>query len=198
LHRVTPPRLEAARSEWRHRTPSNSEPTLGVLLGGDNGGYRFTEAVVTRLIEVLRKAHHEHGMHAWITPSRRTGDAAKRAIRSALAKDSFGTLWDGAGGNPYYAILALSERVIVTAESISMVSEALATGHPVHILPLEGRGVRHSAFLKRVIDEGLVSPILRDDLDWDFGGRPPIDSTLAPASRLRAMLGLQERNRRGG
>lgn len=190
LHRVTPARLEAARSEWRDRVPSEQRPILGVLIGGDNGGYRLTQGVVARLIGVLRRAHREHGMHAWITPSRRTGSAAKDAIRSALAGEPFGTLWDGTGDNPYYAILALSERLIVTAESISMVSEALATGHPVHILPLEGRGVRHSAFLKRIVDERLVSPILDDDLDWSFRGRPPIESTLAPAARLRAMLRL--------
>ncbi len=90
----------------------------------------------------------QHGMHAAITPSRRTSEAAKRAIRAALAAEPLGTLWDETGDNPYYGILALADRLIVTAESISMISEALATGRPVHVLPLEGRGARHEAFLR--------------------------------------------------
>ncbi len=191
LNRVTPERLHEARADWRGRLSANGEPLLGVLIGGDNGSYRLSAAVVSRLIAVLRKAHSKHGMRAMITPSRRTGQAAKAAIQAALAEEPFGTLWDENGENPYFGILALADRLIVTAESISMISEALATGRPVHVLPLEGRGQRHEAFLTRAIIEGLVSPITGDDLDWSFAGVPPIDPTAEPARRLKRMLGLE-------
>ncbi len=190
LHRVTQQRLAEERERWRGQFCTDQAPLVGVLVGGDNGSYRLSEAVVDRLINVLRKAHREHGMRAGITPSRRTSETAKRAIREALAAEPFGTLWDESGDNPYYGILALADRLIVTAESISMVSEALATGRPVHALPLEGRGVRHEAFLERVVADGLVSSIEGDDLDWSFAGGPPIYPTVGPAQRLRAMLGL--------
>ncbi len=60
----------------------------------------------------------------------------------------------------------------------------------MHVLPLEGRGVRHEAFLRRIVADGLVSEIEGDDLDWDFTGGAPIYSTHEPARRIRAMLGL--------
>jgi mitochondrial fission protein ELM1 len=97
-------------------------------------------------------------------------------------------MWDDTGENPYLGILALSDRLIVTAESISMISEALATGHPVHVLPLAGKGRRHDAFLTRIVEQRLVSPIKCDDLDWSFESPGPIDSTAEPAARIRAML----------
>jgi mitochondrial fission protein ELM1 len=190
LHRVTPERLAEAREAWRGRLANDNRPVLGVLVGGDNGSYRLTGAVTARLIRILRKAHSEHGMFAAITPSRRTGDATKKAIRAALAETPFGTLWDETGDNPYYGILALADRLIVTAESISMISEALATGRPVHALKLEGRGSRHEAFLERVVANGLVAPIEGEDLDWGFAGKPPIYPTAEPAARLRKLLGI--------
>jgi mitochondrial fission protein ELM1 len=188
LHGVTQQRLAEARETWRARLASNGRPVLGVLVGGDNGGYRLTARVAAQLIRILKAAHEKHGMRAAITPSRRTPDDIKRLLRNALASKNLGSMWDQVGENPYLGILALSDRLIVTAESISMISEALATGRPVHVLPLEGQGKRHDAFLMRSIAERLVSPIQGDDLDWSFASPGPIDSTAEPAARIKAML----------
>jgi mitochondrial fission protein ELM1 len=190
LHRVTPERLAAAKAKWAAHFSPAGEPVLGVLVGGDNGSYRLTDNVVARLIRILKKARAEHGMRTALTPSRRTGEPAKRALASAFLAEPLGTLWDETGENPYFGILACADRLIVTAESISMISEALATGRPVHVLPLEGRGARHEAFLERIVAERIVSRIEADDLDWDFQGKPPIFPTGKPAERLRALLGV--------
>jgi len=189
---VTHQRLAAAREEWRTRLAPTGQPVLGALVGGDNGGYRLSAAVAARLVRVLKQAHASHGFFAAITPSRRTHDAAKLLIANALTAEKFGWIWDGGGKNPYFGILALADRLIVTGESISMISEALVTGRPVHVLPLEGQGKRHDAFLSRIIGEGFVSQIDGDDLDWSFAGRGPIDSTAEPARRIRVALGLEE------
>lgn len=191
LHGVTQQKLAVARETWRARLAPAGRPTLGVLIGGDNGSYRLTGTVTEQLIRILKRARAEHGLGAAITPSRRTSGEAKRAITEALAAEPFGWMWDERSDNPYLGILALADRLIVTGESISMVSEALATGRPVHVLPLEGQGKRHDAFLTRIVDEQLVSPIEGGDLDWSFVGKAPITSTDEPARRLREILGLK-------
>ncbi|KAF9585977.1 hypothetical protein BGW38_010708 [Lunasporangiospora selenospora] len=38
------------------------------------------------------------------------------------------------GNNPYEAMLALADKIVVTADSVAMTSEALAAGKPVYIL----------------------------------------------------------------
>jgi mitochondrial fission protein ELM1 len=188
VHGVTESRLAEARATWRQRLNAEGGPSLGVLVGGDNGGYRLTPKSTDRLVRVLRDAYIRHGMRSLVTPSRRTSDDAKRRIANALATDNLGWIWDQRGDNPYFGILALADRLIVTADSISMVSEALATGRPVHVLPLEGNGRRHDAFLKGLVADRLVSLVQGDDLDWKFTGRGPVDSTAEPAGRLREML----------
>jgi mitochondrial fission protein ELM1 len=190
LHGVTATTLNEARERWRDRLGATSRPLLGVLVGGDNGNYRLTSSVTDRLLRILRTARRDHGMDVIATPSRRTADATKHQLSQAIASQNLGWLWDETGENPYLAILALAERLIVTVESISMISEALATGRPVHVLPLEGHGKRHDAFLKRIVADRLVSLIEGDDLDFSFKSSGPISSTEAPAARLREMLGL--------
>ena len=44
--------------------------------------------------------------------------------------------------DPYQAILALSDLLIVTADSFSMVCEAASSGHPVIVLTLSDENVR--------------------------------------------------------
>ena len=109
-----------------------------------------------RLLRMLETAHARarasRGDHA-IAAHRRDAPSARSA--NALAAEGWAGSWDGDGANPYLGILALADRLIVTGESISMISEALATGRPVHVLPLEGQGRRHDAFLTRIVDEGL-------------------------------------------
>jgi mitochondrial fission protein ELM1 len=188
LHPVTEAGLSHARLEWRERLDTSGAPLLGVLVGGDNASYRLTDAVLARLVGVLRRAHDEHGHAVAVTPSRRTGTKARRILQEAFGNEPWATVWTGEGDNPYLGILALSSRLIVTAESISMVSEALATGRPVHVLPLEGEGRRHDAFLARMVGEKLVSPIVADDLDWAFAGEAPINATAEPSRRIREML----------
>ncbi len=190
LHRISPARLAAARETWRNRLSPDGRPLLGVLVGGDNARYRITGKATAQLVEIVRNACREHGLRAAITPSRRTGADVTRTLADALAAESLGTIWDGAGDNPYDGILALAERLIVTGESISMISEALATGRPVHVLPLEGNGSRHAAFLREIAEERLVSIIEENHLDWGFTGTPAIRSTEEPARRLRKMLGI--------
>ena len=190
LNVVTREKLAAAREQWRARIATTGQPVLGVLVGGDNSGYRLSAATTARLIRILKESHASKGFLAAITPSRRTPEATKAMIANALAAEKFGWLWDETGENPYFGILALADRLIVTSESISMISEALVTGRPVHVLPLEGQGRRHQDFLARMIGEKFVSAIVGDHLDWTFAGRGPIDSTAEPARRIREMLGL--------
>jgi mitochondrial fission protein ELM1 len=192
LHPITQERLAAARDEWRARLAPSGAPLLGVLVGGDNSSYRLTASIAARLVRILRSAHAGHGLTPVVTPSRRTGKATKHMLAEALAQESLGSMWDETGPNPYLGILALADRLIVTAESISMISEALATGRPVHVLPLEGHGQRHDRFLREIVEGRLVSLVEGDDLDWSFSGQPPIEATAEAAQRIRSMLGLTE------
>src|SRR4051812_42689398 len=61
LHNVSPQRLAEAGEKWKARLASDGRPLLGVLVGGDNGGYRLTKAVVGQLLRILGASHRKHG-----------------------------------------------------------------------------------------------------------------------------------------
>jgi len=187
VHGVTRQRLDEAAAAWRLRLKPDDAPLLAVLLGGPNRAYRFSEAVVRRFVAILRDARDRHGARIVVTPSRRTERSVAATLAAALDGPGF-RLWDATGDNPYLGMLALADRLVVTGDSVSMISEALATGQPVHVLPLAGRGRRHDRFLDAIAAHGWIDRIGEAGMDWSFAGTAPIDATGAAAERIRAAL----------
>lgn len=154
LHDVTPEALAIAADNWGARFRELPRPLTGVLLGGSTKRHPFTMEQGRTLAEQLKRLRSEGGLA--ITPSRRTPEEVKAALREAFAEDAGVFLWDEAGENPYCGILALSDRLVVTGDSVSMVSEAVATGHPVAVFELGG-GRRHRRFIHNLVKRGIVS-----------------------------------------
>jgi mitochondrial fission protein ELM1 len=155
LHDVTPEVLAEAAKAWRARFAGLPRPLTGVLLGGATKRHPFTVEQGRALAERLKAPRAEGGLA--ITPSRRTPDEVKAVLREAFAGDPGVYLWDETGENPYRGILALSDRLVVTGDSVSMVSEAVATGHPVAVFELGG-GKRHQRFVSNLFERKLASP----------------------------------------
>jgi len=184
LHDVTAARLAAAAEAWRGRLAEGEGPMAGVLLGGATRHHPFTPETAKDLIEGLARLRAA-GWRIAITPSRRTPEPVLAALATRFASDAGVYLWDGAGENPYLGILALSDRIVATSDSVSMVSEALATPHAVEVFGDDG-GARHSLFLQGLLDKGLVRRFTGDPVSAKAGG--PIDSTAIAAAAVRQLL----------
>jgi uncharacterized protein len=130
LTRITPGRLEAACGNAPATLRAAAPPRIAVLLGGPSRAAEIGRPEFAALGLWLRK-RAEAGATVWITPSRRTPETALAALREALGER--GWIWDGAGENPYWAMLALADEIVVTADSVNMASEAAATGKPVRV-----------------------------------------------------------------
>jgi len=65
--------------------------------------------------------------------SRRTPRETVSRLRQAFGALP-GVFWAGAddGANPYAGFLAWADRIVVTPDSVNMISEAAATGKPVY------------------------------------------------------------------
>jgi uncharacterized protein len=183
VHRVTPARLAAERQRFP-ALATMPRPVLSVLIGGTNKAYRLTlrriDGIATALGAVLRAS----GGSALITPSRRTGAAGLAVLRDRL-KSFPASIWDGSGENPYFAFLGLADAFLVTADSVSMISEAAATGKPVHILELEGGNAKFTRFHAVMQAAGITRPFAGHIASWSY---PVPDDTARAGAALRALV----------
>lgn len=135
--------------EWRKRFAALPGPWIGVLIGGDSGSFRLTESCAQRLAERLNALAAKTGGSLLLSTSGRTPRAAIEALASHLSAPHHLHAWQPEQiDNPHTAILALSERLVVTGESASMIAEAVNTGKPVELFALRER--RLSRLLTRL------------------------------------------------
>ena len=183
LHRVTAQLLAAERRRFP-ALEALPRPILGVLIGGTNRAYRLDLSRLGEIAGTVAALVRQNGGSAVVTPSRRTGELGLSVLREQLAGVP-GVIWDGAGDNPYYAYLAIADALLVTADSVSMVSEAAATGKPVHIIGLAGGDAKFARFHETMRKAGITRPFAGRIESWFYA--PPNDTAKAGAA-LRELV----------
>jgi mitochondrial fission protein ELM1 len=186
LHRATPSRLAEAAGAWAPRLDYLKRPLVAVLVGGSNGRFRLDAAVAGELASQLTAMMKRDGVGVAVTPSRRTDPAAVRVLAEALIPLG-AYVWDGAGENPYFGMLALADAIVVTVDSVSMVSEAAATSAPVLLAKLPGRSRRNALFIDCMLAEGRVREFAGRFEQWPVA---PLDDTPEAAAEMCRRLGL--------
>jgi mitochondrial fission protein ELM1 len=188
LHRVTAARLCDAAREFAPSLAALPRPLTAVLVGGPNGVYRMTPEITADFADRLAAFAGQTGGGLAITPSRRTGAQNEGVLRERLAGRST-VIWDGAGRNPYFGYLALADQIVVTCDSVSMVSEACATGKPVHVFDLPGGNAKFERFHSLLRDQGITRPFTGSPAHWTY---PPFDDTARIGAEIRTRMGLSQ------
>lgn len=106
--------------------------TLGLLLGGDAHSHRFAEADWDDLAGLVAETRARYGVRWLVSTSRRTGEAGAgrfaRLAEQGIVEHFVD--WRRAGSGSLEAFFA-ADALIVTEDSVSMMSEAVAAQRPV-------------------------------------------------------------------
>ena len=184
LHRVTPQKLAAAGEQFKDAFSNLPPHRIAVLIGGTSRAHTMTAENAKTLADQLRQVLQQPDCGLLITASRRTGIENTKLLRETL-DDPRIYFWDGTGENPYFGFLALADTLIVTGDSVSMASEAVATGKPVYIAPLKSGHKRHTAFHKLLRDQGYTRVFTGQLEKWSY---TPPDDTMKVAAEIRNRL----------
>lgn len=154
-NKINGEKLAAAKKEFPQFGQLNS-PRVAVMIGGKSKAYEMSRQTVENLIGQLKTLQSDKNTSLMITASRRTGEENMVLLKEAFPNDGQTYFWDGRGENPYIAFLAWADYILVTADSVSMVSDALSTGKPTYIIPLEGGAKRIDLFHHHILERGYV------------------------------------------
>ncbi len=187
LHAIDAGWLAQARLRFAH-LGALSSPRIGVLLGGPTRAANLDRAWWRDLSSYLRLWLEREGGSLLLVGSRRTPGWLQAEARRDFA-DVAGMQWfsDADGPNPYPGVLAHSERLVVSPDSVNMLSEACATGVPVLThAPRPPQG-RNGCFLRELIESGRVRPMRTRFSDWPV---EPLHELPRVAEEVRRRLGL--------
>lgn len=134
LHRVTRERLDEDAKLWADRVADLPRPLIAVLCGGNSGPYPFDRASGERLAAAADALAKELGGSLLVTTSKRTLDETTAALFRGIESPSILYRWKPDDpDNPFFAFLGLADRVIVTADSVSMMAESCVPERPVYL-----------------------------------------------------------------
>jgi KDO2-lipid IV(A) lauroyltransferase len=139
---------------------SSKERYIGVLIGGNTKQFRLKPQDISEVLRQLKSAARKLDCRILVSTSRRTPPQIETLIKNELKSDDrCGLLIIANEKNYPFAvggILGLSDTVIASPESISMISEAVNSRKHVVIFGEASIKGRHKAFLQNLLDKHLI------------------------------------------
>lgn len=169
---ISPDTLKSERQRLKQELNLPDCQRIGILLGGTDRHETITTGDAVKLSETCEAVAAEMNAQILVTTSRRTPPEVVASLSSTLKDTDWCSLFvtpdtPSKLTDPYQAILALSDLLIVTADSFSMVCEAASSGHPVIVLMLsEGKTrlpKRHKVY-QYMEEQGIVCQCRLDNL----------------------------------
>lgn len=157
-------------------------PRTALLVGGPTSNMSMSVGRLDRWLRGVRKVIEREGGSVLATTSRRTPPAMVARVKKRL-QGLPGIVWTGSvdGRNPYAALLGWADRIVCTADSVNMLSEAAATRVPVFVAGDRAVRGRPRRFVEALRQSGRIRP-LDDRLD-------PFDCTpLRETERIAGLL----------
>jgi mitochondrial fission protein ELM1 len=161
------------------------QPRVGILLGGPRKQLALDADYARGLAARLRARRDCEGGSLLALASRRTPPEALAVFRAALAGIP-GLVWSGPddGRNPYPGVLGWADRLVVTPDSVNMLSEACAVGCAVHTHVATPLPDKLASFHRALREHGLLHGL--DDAAP--ARQPPLRETTAIAAELRRRM----------
>lgn len=180
LHPIDEAWLADARQAFP-RLGELPQPRVGVLLGGPRKGIALDARYAETLSQRLRALYQRDGGSVLVVASRRTPAALAEMLRNQLGNVP-GLFWRDAsdGANPYPGVLGWADRLVVTPDSVNMLSEACGVGCPVETVVTAPLPSRIARFHQALHEAGYLAD----------GGDPvaPLRETALLAAQVRARM----------
>jgi len=165
--------IEEVIKEYNLDVQSFVHPVIGIFLGGSNKYLTLDKNTVDSVLSSLDNVSKEIGGTLLITTSRRTSKEVENTVKEKLSNNKDCKLLVIANEhNPVCAaeaILGLSDINIVSADSISMVSEAINSAKYTVVLKLKRKipflYSKHERFVDSLEKNGYIQTSLEQGLD---------------------------------
>lgn len=192
-NRVRPEKLEMQRKELQTDLDLSNQRRVGALIGGEDRHDTITETTAARLIEVLQQFATRRDMQLLLTTSRRTPVPVENLIGEQLSNASYCPILVLAHGedsltDPVGTIFALSDVIVVTEDSFSMVCEAASSGKRVIILEVDHR-MRHRPKRSKVYSEIMRHASVKWSNVEDLGAS--LEAALADERPIKSLQDTQ-------
>ncbi len=134
---------------------------IGLLIGGDTKDLKLSKELTREVCDQLLKVSQENKAQILISSSRRTTKEIENVLKEKFSDKKTcplliianeGNIPEAVGG-----ILGICQVVVVSGDSISMISEAVSSGKQIIVFKLPGsNALKHNRFLMSLQERGFI------------------------------------------
>lgn len=138
---ISPDILNSEREILSDVLKLNAQKRIGILIGGNDKHETISMTDAMQLLRFCKETANTQNVQILLTTSRRTPLEVTQLLNESLSTEEWCPLYVDPNttseiDDPYQAILALSDILIVSADSFSMVCEAASSGKKVYVTKL--------------------------------------------------------------
>lgn len=143
---ITPASVEAAAAAWVEKPAGE---LWAMIIGGTSSTHGYAAADWKLLGEKLNQLAQTHGIRWLVSTSRRTGEAAEAILRQTIdpRRIAAAVWWAEKPEKRLAAFLGSAAWIFATQDSVTMVTEAVASGRPVVVTRPERVIIQPTSFL---------------------------------------------------
>ncbi|CAI8616249.1 unnamed protein product [Vicia faba] len=187
LHQIDFTAIRSAAATWHDEFAHVHRPLLAVNIGGPTRNCRYGGDLAKQLVASLLSVLTSCGS-VRISFTEKTPQKVANIITKELGNNPKVYIWDGQGPNPHMGHLAWADAFVVTADSVSMISEACSTGKPVYVVGSERCKWKFAEFHKSLRERGVVRAFTGSEDISESWSYPPLNDTADAANRVREAL----------
>ncbi|GBG81744.1 hypothetical protein CBR_g33922 [Chara braunii] len=188
LHHADMITLRSAAAMWHDYFAGLPKPLVYVSIGGPSRRCNYGADLAQELVMMLEETLEVSGGCAWISFSRRTPNKVKEHVRDRLKDHPRISIWDGQGPNPHLGLLSWADTFVITADSVSMLSEACSTGKPVYVIGGERCKWKLAQFHRTLEKRGAIRKFVGNENMRDAWSYPPLNDNAEAAAKVKQIL----------
>ena len=162
-----------------------SKDVLALIIGGPNKYYQYTKKNIQKIFSLINENIIKQNLQLIVIPSMRTPIETIE-----LAKNYFGSehlVVDNVDKKAYLSALSLSNFIVVTCDSSSMISESALTGKPIYVaqIPTSKNDYRFQNFRKLFKELNIIRDLDGNIENWSY---KPLDETNRVATEIKKIF----------
>ena len=167
IHYLTLDEIEKAKDYLVSKIEKQKE-VVTLILGGPTKYYNYDNESMIQIFSKINKQIIEKNLQLIIIPSNRTPEKIIQFAKEYFNKNRL--IIDNVDKQAYLSSLALAKYIIVTCDSISMISEAALTGKPVYVamIPAMRNDIRFQKFRNLLESMNIIRKLEDEMHTWSY------------------------------
>jgi len=167
IHYLTNNELDESESYLKDKT-NNQKKIVTLIIGGPTKHYDYDSKIIDEIFKKVENNFLNNDYQLIVIPSMRT---PQHIIEKA--KDFFGDgqiIISNVDKKAYLSALKISDHIIVTCDSTSMISEAAITGKPIYVaqMPAVKNDQRFKSFFNLFESLNIIKPLNNSVENWTY------------------------------